>query len=76
LRTAGTKQTVAKAARNWHDVRRSGSIKSKQNLSCFSIMRYSYTNWILWDRNKSLWLKFSQLQYYQILLKSVNVWSS
>jgi len=25
----------------------SGSIQSIQNISCFSILQYSYTNWIL-----------------------------
>ena len=38
--------------------------------------KYSYTNWVLQERNMSFDCKFSQLQYYQILLKSVNIWPS
>jgi len=35
-----------------------------------------YTNWILWEYKKSVVGKFSQLQNYQILLQSVNIWPS
>jgi len=37
----------------------------------YCILSYSYISWILQERNCC---KFSQLQQYQILLKSVNIW--
>jgi len=63
--------------------RQSGSVRSQtawtdDNIDAllFYILSYSYTNWILWERNTSFGCKFTQLQHYQILLKSVNIWPS
>jgi len=69
--------TNKKAAGNCYESRRSGSIESAQNLSCFSIQFCNLCiNWILYEKNTSFGCTFSQLQCYQILLKSVNIWPS
>jgi len=70
----GTKQTFEKAARNWHDSKtKLQHWKHTEYLLFFCSIMFIHKLDII-GRIKSFVCKFAQLQYYQILLKSVNIW--